>query len=163
MLWDRRPCEKLGRYWANKFQWSFGGRNDRQQSDTCTHVSDCGILVISKLSLKKKIISKSFVLGCDTYTLDGSEITEGDQMGLPARDRDYLQIILSIFILLKLRMLQTLPLSFFLCRYSEGLEFSYNENNGFICRWRWVFLSACPYATKLRVIPCSLGDSGLSM
>lgn len=112
---------------------------------------------------KKKITSKSFVLGCDTYTLDGSEITEGDQMGLPARDRDYLQIILSIFILLKLRMLQTLPLSFFLCRYSEGLEFSYNENNGFICHWRWVFLSACPYATKLRVIPCSLGDSGLSM
>lgn len=37
----------------------------------------------------------------DTYTSDciyGSEIMETDQMELPARDRDYLQIIRSTFI-----------------------------------------------------------------
>lgn len=41
------------------------------------------------------------VLGCGTYKLDyvyGSETTEGYQMGLLARERDYLQMILSVFL-----------------------------------------------------------------
>lgn len=53
-------------------------------------------------------------------------------MGLPARDRDYLQIVLSVFILLKLRMYQTLPLSFFiLIQRKTGIQLQWE---------RWIHL-----------------------
>lgn len=83
-------------------------------------------------------------------------------MGLLARDRDYLQVSLSVFILLKLRCSKHFLWGFFCADMVKDWNSIKMRTMGSSATGGECSCLRALMQQKLRVIPCSLGDSDLS-